>query len=389
MGPESFRQTYKGGRSRDYVALVDGELIDSKPLAASAYRHQFAIKITCADFSGGEQTRRALKPLLEALGHSWVTVSEGRSIATGRQPPIDDARRAYSVEEILEEYGAIDTEFNNIAQSDEGLLLIGFDTTVFAGWNGWSPDASTYTVPVGQRRALDIILGMGHAGRIRVFEVSRRLPGYVDSGEFRLDAHQRYTELGDASRPGQYLVHLSPIDEAAVTPILFANTPQSFETDTKIELVSVENHNASVYEVSGRSLSEADRREADLVSTFSNALITAGHKVGRFKITAQGCISPLFSDLFDVTDNVLYEAKSSPSRAHLRLGLGQILDYRRYLDASSPRAALLVPQEPQRDMLDLLVSYGVWTVWPGGDGAYIRFTENDYEVFPLHEQKTR
>ncbi len=387
LGPESFRRAYRGGRSRDYVALVDGELIDSKPLAASAYRHQFAVRITCANFSGGEQTLRALKPLLEALGHSWVTVSEGRAITTGLRRPLEDIRRTYSVEEILEEYGAIDTEFNNIAESDEGLLLIGFDQTIFAGWNGWSSDARTYTFPVGQRRALDTILDMAHSGRIRVFEASRHSPGYVYAGEFALDAHQRYTELDDASQPGQYLVHLSPVEEAAVAPIQFADTPQSFESDTKIDLVPLESHNASVYALPERSLSEADRREADLVGAFSSALLSAGHEVGRFKITTPGCISPLFSDLFDATDNVLYEAKSSPSRLHLRLGLGQILDYRRYLDPSTPRAALLIPQEPQRDMLDLLVSYGVWAVWPACNATYVRFTDNGYEVFPLDDQR--
>ena len=50
------------------------------------------------------------------------------------------------------------------------------------------------------------------------------------------------------------------------------------------------------------------------------------------------------SDLADVTDNVLYEAKGSAERMSLRLAVGQVLDYGHYVDRS--RLAVLLPSAP-------------------------------------------
>lgn len=126
LGRESFRKAYRGGKSRDYVAVVDGDIIDSKPLAASAYRHQTNISITCRDFSGGEQTRNALKPLLEKLGHSWMTVEEAHQLLATPLAEGSKSREILSIDEILDRYHAIETEHEMIAESDDELLLLGF-----------------------------------------------------------------------------------------------------------------------------------------------------------------------------------------------------------------------------------------------------------------------
>ena len=54
----------------------------------------------------------------------------------------------------------------------------------------------------------------------------------------------------------------------------------------------------------------------------------------------------LYSDLADVTANVVYEAKGSGERMSVRLALGQVLDYGRYVDQS--KLAVLLPESACR-----------------------------------------
>ncbi|HTY30040.1 hypothetical protein [Mycobacterium sp.] len=56
-------------------------------------------------------------------------------------------------------------------------------------------------------------------------------------------------------------------------------------------------------------------------------------KVKRYRIIPAGSAA-LYSDLADVTENILYEAKGSVDRVSVRLALGQVLDYGRFVDGS-------------------------------------------------------
>lgn len=69
-----------------------------------------------------------------------------------------------------------------------------------------------------------------------------------------------------------------------------------------------------------------------------------------------------------------YEAKSEASRNNIRLGLGQILDYRRYVPQA--QASLLLPAAPHVDLLDLLALYEVGAVWRDpGTGVFMQRTD--------------
>lgn len=113
--------------------------------------------------------------------------------------------------------------------------------------------------------------------------------------------------------------------------------PEPFETDIDAEVVPLENHLVSHYDLPGTNPRNATKSEQELVRAFTEFLSVHGHNLGRLKITTQGSICPLFSDLYDKTEAILYEAKSSTSRLHLRLGLGQILDYGDFLAKMSAR----------------------------------------------------
>ena len=114
----------------------------------------------------------------------------------------------------------------------------------------------------------------------------------------------------------------------------------------------------------GREMT-ALRREAGLVERYADHLRSKGHEVHRDMIVLRGS-ERLYTDLYDETDHCLYEAKASTDRMAIRLGLGQVLDYRRFL---SPRsAALLLPDLPGPDLCELLGKYDVRVCYPSDDG---------------------
>ncbi|MDR7279066.1 hypothetical protein [Catenuloplanes atrovinosus] len=70
-------------------------------------------------------------------------------------------------------------------------------------------------------------------------------------------------------------------------------------------------------------------------------------------------------DLFDEFTNVLIEVKARADRNHLRLAVGQLYDYRRYL-AFPVDLAVLVPTHPSADLMKLLEAADIGAIWPEG-----------------------
>jgi hypothetical protein len=64
----------------------------------------------------------------------------------------------------------------------------------------------------------------------------------------------------------------------------------------------------------------------------------------------------------DKTANVLVETKGSVTRGAVRMTLRLLADYKRFTP-TKPRLALLVPEEPRRDLRALLDSEGVGLIW--------------------------
>ncbi len=97
------------------------------------------------------------------------------------------------------------------------------------------------------------------------------------------------------------------------------------------------------------------RREAVLVRTYRQTLEAAGHECRAVFIPVYGG----FTDLCDMTDAVLIEAKGSVERHRIREAIGQLFDYVRYLPFRPARLAVLLPEPPAPDLLVLMASLGV------------------------------
>jgi hypothetical protein len=112
---------------------------------------------------------------------------------------------------------------------------------------------------------------------------------------------------------------------------------------------------------------EAERREQKLVMALEAHLSRKGHDVFRLKILPKGEAKPIFCDLRDATADSLVEAKGSVSREAIRMAIGQLADYRRFVSDKST-VAILVPERPRADLLALLESQRIEAIWPMRDG---------------------
>jgi hypothetical protein len=133
-------------------------------------------------------------------------------------------------------------------------------------------------------------------------------------------------------------------------------------------IVSLEEGRVEGYEVQRpATVQKAERREARLVTDFAATLEAQGDEVMRNKVLPKGGAHPLYSDIFNCTRKQLIEAKAGSSRGDIRMAIGQLADYERYVPSVLGRAVLL-DARPHRDLLALLKSQEIAAIWRQGDG---------------------
>jgi hypothetical protein len=107
------------------------------------------------------------------------------------------------------------------------------------------------------------------------------------------------------------------------------------------------------------------RAEARLVRRYRNWLDPSGTRL-RGLIIPMEDRTVLRADLYDTHVDVLIEAKAEVSRESIRYAVGQLLDYRRYLEPR-PELALLLPERLSPDLAALPVEVGAAVIWSVDD----------------------
>jgi hypothetical protein len=107
------------------------------------------------------------------------------------------------------------------------------------------------------------------------------------------------------------------------------------------------------------------RREHKLVTEYRTHMEAQGSEMIELGIRPPGEAQQLYCDSFDRTRGNLIEAKSTGSRGEIRIGIGQLYDYRRHIKPT-PRTAVLLPDKPREDLHRLLQSAGVAVIWQAG-----------------------
>jgi hypothetical protein len=62
----------------------------------------------------------------------------------------------------------------------------------------------------------------------------------------------------------------------------------------------------------------------------------------------------------------LIEAKASVTRDTVRMAIGQLADYGRFVPGAA--RAILLPERPADDLISLLESQRIVAIWPKGNG---------------------
>lgn len=133
--------------------------------------------------------------------------------------------------------------------------------------------------------------------------------------------------------------------------------------------VAAEENVATSFEVTPREGTTATRREGEMVDRYI-AWLGAGHVVSRWKLRPPGELRSLLTDIYDDSENILYEAKGTTTRGAIRMAIGQLLDYRRHIARPGMRLAILLPHRPSADLVDLAASLGIAVVAEGARGSF-------------------
>lgn len=241
-------------------------------------------------------------------------------------------------------------------------------------YDGWMPDGLFHYSGEGQygdQRMLSgnaSILNHEAEGRaLRVFQGARGNVTYIGrfaaEGWYEADA----PETGDGPLRKVIVFKLRPLDTPAKHPGTKVGRllAEQHETVSEIDIERLETEKTFVDP--NREPYEAERRESKLVLDFSAYLRTKGYRVIRQRILPSGGETrPLLTDLYVPDLDLLIEAKGSVTRENMRMALGQLIDYNRFVRAKY--RAVLVPSKPRPDLAELAKSAGQAVIWPEGKG---------------------
>ncbi len=235
-------------------------------------------------------------------------------------------------------------------------------------YDGWLGDGCFHYTGEGQRGDQQMksgnaaILNHKQEGRaLRLFEGARGTVKYVD--EFEIDDVEPFyrtdaPETDDGPLREVIVFRLHPKRIAPLEPIskLAPVLTGPMKTNVPIEQQQTE----KAYVAPSSEPYEAERREQQLVLELEEHLLRLGHEVFRQRLLPPGESRPLLTDLYDATTGLLVEAKGTVERNAIRMAIGQLADYRRFIDDGHPEhVAVLLPSEPRKDLCDLLFSQGI------------------------------
>jgi hypothetical protein len=263
------------------------------------------------------------------------------------------------------------------SQSPNVLLFTDPAGRQYGYFDGWHADGLFHYTGEGQEgdqqlrqgnRALSEHVRRGNA--IRLFRGVRGQVTYV--GEFKLDEREPYytTDAPDVNEEIRKVImfRLVPIGTIKADGLPIATEERKPETSKpECELIEPENEATERFTAGAVEQHTAERRESALIKGYPAYRHREGLRpLKRLKIKPSGEVQLLYSDLYDPDKRLVIEAKGTVTREAIRMALGQLLDYRRFMDKS--RLAVLLPELPRKDLCDLLAAYQISIIYSDGPG---------------------
>lgn len=159
------------------------------------------------------------------------------------------------------------------------------------------------------------------------------------------------------------IFRLRPLNDA-MRPTIAEQAPSLLPVVTDIDVE--EQHTTTVIVTRTIGEAEAIRRESALVLSFKAHAKTNGMIAISKRIAPGNSAAAFRVDVYINQLNLLIEAKANSSRESFRMAIGQLADYRRFLD--KPACAILVPSQPRHDLLDLAKVEQIGVIWPSATG---------------------
>ncbi|MEO8601466.1 MAG: hypothetical protein ABI629_02710 [bacterium] len=110
------------------------------------------------------------------------------------------------------------------------------------------------------------------------------------------------------------------------------------------------------------------RTEGELMRRFVAFRRLQGVRLRAMALRPPSWPTALRCDLYDQTQRCLIVAKATPERDAVRMAIGQLADYARFLPVCEK--AVLLPSQPHADLLDLMKSQSVFAIWEA-KGAFV------------------
>jgi hypothetical protein len=215
---------------------------------------------------------------------------------------------------------------------------------------------------------------------VRLFSGASGEVTYV--GQFELDQQEPFykTDAPDVNGEMREVIvfRLRPIGnyERGLLP----SAQESLErVRPTVNQIDPENRATEQFTTSALAERTAERREAALVSAYLEyRRITGLPPLCRLRIKPVGEALSLYTDLYDPELRLIIEAKGTVTRDAIRMAVGQLLDYKRFVQTPH-HLAVLLPEIPRSDLLDLLRSNSINVIAAREGGAFqvINFFEND------------
>jgi hypothetical protein len=187
-------------------------------------------------------------------------------------------------------------------------------------------------------------------------------------GEYAVDPLHPYWEAVAPDKSGVARVVLVFRLVGVADTEFEARVIADFEPEAKPQALLVKRE-ASVVErfmIQSVASREAERSETRLVEDFVQWSNGGADRFQRWAINVPGSRQPLFTDIYDTTANVLYEAKSEARRSDVRMAVGQLLDYQRFMPNPGVRLRALLPTSPGQDLTSLLASQNIGLAYRQG-----------------------
>ncbi|MFF0741551.1 restriction endonuclease [Streptomyces sp. NPDC004111] len=273
--------------------------------------------------------------------------------------------------------------YGGIASSQSANVIMLF-TAEGGDLTGWADDGTFHFCGEGQQGDQTMAQGnrsvLRHRDDGRALHVFHKVHKGVHRylGEFELDFIDPWYETDAPDVAGNVrrviVFRLRPVGEVASGGPSLPLTPQSFARLRPAEVVEEARALQPKEAVEdiwpplrttlavNRSRERPSLLKTQLTGEYAGWLAAGGHKTTHSQILLPGEARAVHIDLMDVTGNRLIVVRHSTTRDSVRSAVGELLDLRRHF-TPTPALAVLVPERPRQDLVDLCSSLLIEVVW--------------------------